>query len=144
MVSPDGPRELGIPTPDDGSESTLKRDDHTLWGWSSDPLWKASMTVAFVVSVADILLGSRIILIGLLIVVPCCALLTARWVQTARAGAVAVALAVLLAIPDGIWGTPAQFAFAGAVLVVAVSCTWVAFVIEVVRSSSGSHGRPSY
>jgi hypothetical protein len=93
-----------------------------------------SIAVALGVSVVDILLGSHIILIGLLIAVPCCALFTARWVQTARAGAVAVVLAVLLAIPDGIWGTTAQFALAGAVLMVAIACTWAASVIEAVTS----------
>lgn len=112
MASPDGPRDSGNSAQDEGSESTPNRHDHTPWGWSSDRLWKASITVAFVVSVVDILLGSHAILIGLLIAVPCCALFTARWVQTARAGAVAVALAVLLAIPDGIWGTTAQIALA--------------------------------
>lgn|GEM_PF-2809678 len=132
MASPDGPVDLGTPTPDDGWEASLKRDDHTPWGWSSDRLWRVSIAVALVVSVVDILLGSRIILIDLLIGVPCCALFTARWVQTARAGAVAVVLAVLLAIPDGIWGTPAQFALAGAVLMVALACTWAASVIEAV------------
>ena len=77
------------------------------------------------------------VLIGLLIAVPCCALFTARWVQTARAGAVAVGLAVPLAIPDGIWGTPAQFAFAVAVLMVAVACTWGASVIETATKTQG-------
>ena len=130
MASPDGPVDLSKPTPGDGWGSSPNRDDRTLWGWSTDHFWSVSIAVALVVSVVDILLGSRADLIALLIAVPCCALFTARWVRTARAGAVAVVLAILLAIPDGIWGTPAQFALAGSVLMVAVACTWAASVIE--------------
>jgi len=126
--------DSGNPTPSDGRKSFVKRDDRTPWGWSSDRLWRASIALALVVSVLDILVGSRVILIGLLIAVPCCALFTARWIPTARAGAVAVVLAVLLAIPDGIWGTPSQFALAGAVLMVAIACTWAASVIEAMTS----------
>ncbi len=82
------------------------------------------------VTVADALLGSRVILIGLLIVGPCCALFSARRVSTAQAGGIAVGLALLLALPDGIWATTAQFAFTGSVLLVAVACTWAAGIIE--------------
>ena len=60
---------------------------------------------------------------------PCCALFSGRWVSTAQAGVIAVGLALLLALPDGIWGTVAQFALAGAVLMVAIACTWAAGVI---------------
>ena len=44
----------------------------------------------------------------------------------------AVGLALLLALPDGIWGTVAQFAFTCAVLMVAVACTWAAGIMESV------------
>ena len=84
------------------------------------------------ITAADALLGPRVILIGLLLVGPCCALFSARPVSTAQAGAIAVGLALLLALPDGIWGTVLQFAFTGAVLMVAVACTWAAGIMESV------------
>ncbi len=92
--------------------------------------WRLSIAIIFVITGADALLGSRVILIGLLMVGPCCALFSARRVSTAQAGGIAVGLALLLALPDGIWGTAAQFAFTGAVLMVAIACTWAAWIIE--------------
>lgn len=41
-------------------------------------------------------------------------------------------LALLLGLPDGIWDTVAQFGFTGAVLSVAVACTWAAGILESV------------
>jgi hypothetical protein len=79
---------------------------------------------------ADTVLGSQIILISLLIVGPCCALFSARRVLTARAGGIAVGLALLLALPDGIWGSNVQLALTGAALMVAIGCTWAAGIIE--------------
>ena len=84
------------------------------------------------ITAADALLGARVILIGLLMVGPCCALFSARRVSTAQAGGIAVGLALLLALPDEIWGTAAQVAFTGAVLMVAITCTWAAGIIESV------------
>ena len=82
------------------------------------------------VTAADAILGPRVILIGLLMIGPCCALFSARRVSTAQAGVMAVGLALLLALPDGIWGTVTQFAFTGAVLLVAIACTWAAGIME--------------
>ena len=42
----------------------------------------------------------------------------------------AVVSALLVAFPDGIWDTPAQFALTGAVLMVAIVCTWGAGFVE--------------
>lgn len=92
--------------------------------------WKLSIVLMLLITAADALLGSRVILIGLLMVGPCCALFSARRVSTAQAGGIAVGLALLLALPDGIWDTTAQFAFAGVVLMVAIACAWAAGVIE--------------
>jgi hypothetical protein len=89
-----------------------------------------SIVIMLLITAADAYLGSRVILIGLLIVGPCCALFSARRVSTAQAGGIAVGLAFLLALPDGIWATAAQFAFTGAVLMVALACTWTAGIIE--------------
>lgn len=100
------------------------------WRWASKYVWGLSIAIMLLIAAADALLGPRVILIGLLMVGPCCALFSGRWVSTAQAGVIAVGLALLLALPDGIWGTVAQFAFAGAVLMVAIACTWAAGVIE--------------
>lgn len=94
--------------------------------------WRLSVAIMLLITAADALLGSRVILIGLLMIGPCCALFSARRVSTAQAGRIAVGLALLLALPDGIWGTAAQFAFTGAVLMVAIACTWAAGIIESV------------
>jgi hypothetical protein len=94
--------------------------------------WRLSVAIMLVITTADALLGSRIILIGLLMVGPCCALLSARRDSTAQVGAIAVGLALVLAVPDGIWGTITQLSFTGAVLMVAIACTWAAGFIESV------------
>ncbi len=49
-------------------------------------------------------------------------------------------LAVLSAIPDGIWGTATQFAFACAVLMVGVAYTWAASIIEMATKNKGGQG----
>jgi hypothetical protein len=82
------------------------------------------------ITAVDALLGARVILIALLMIGPCCALFSARRVSTAQVGGIAVGLALLLALPDGIWATTAQFALTGAVLMVAIVCTWAAGIIE--------------
>ena len=84
------------------------------------------------IAAADALLGSRVVLISLLVIGPCCALLSARWVSTAEAGGIAVGLAFLLAVPDGIWDTTAQITITAAVLMVAIACTWAASILESV------------
>ena len=103
-----------------------------VWGWASKYAWRLSVAIMLLITAADALLGPRVILIGLLLIGPCCALFSARRVSTAEAGAIAVGLALLLALPDGIWGTVAQFGFTGAVLMVAVACTWAAGIMESV------------
>ncbi len=92
--------------------------------------WRLSVVIMLIIAVADSLLGSRVILIGLLIIGPCCALLGGRRASAGQAGAIAVGLSLVLALPDGIWGTTAQFAFTGAVLMVSISCAWAAGIIE--------------
>lgn len=82
------------------------------------------------VALVDALLGHRVILIGLLIVGPCCAVFTCRWARTALVGGWAVALGLLLGVPDNIWGTVTHMAFLGAVFVVAVVSTLSAGIAE--------------
>ena len=107
----------------------------TLWGWSANPLWVLSFVLCAVVAAVDALLGHRLVLIGLLIVGPCCAVLTGRCSRTALTGAWAVGLAVVLGLPDRIWGTAAHLAVLGAVLIVAVVSTIATAVTE--RATSG-------
>ena len=77
------------------------------------------------------MLGHRVILIGLLIIGPCCVLLTGRWVLTGLAGLWVTGLAVALGLPDGIWGTSTHLVFMAAVAAVALIGTLAAAVIEV-------------
>ena len=107
----------------------------TLWGWSANRLWVLSFVLCAVVAAVDALLGHRLVLIGLLIVGPCCAVLTGRWSRMALTGAWAVGLAVVLGLPDRIWGTAAHLAFLLAVLIVAVVSTIATAVTE--RATSG-------
>ena len=85
-------------------------------------------------AVIDAALGHRVVLIGLLIVGPCCALLTGRWVLTCLTGLWVIALAVVLGVPDGIFGTPAHFAFLGGVAVVALASTIAAVAARNARA----------
>lgn len=70
------------------------------------------------------------ILIGLLIIGPCCALFTGRWQATALAGLWAVSLAALVGVPDGIWATAAYANFLAGVAVAGVTATAAAAIIE--------------
>jgi hypothetical protein len=55
-------------------------------------------------------------------------------VLAALTGAWAAALAVVLGVPDRVWGTEAHLAFLGAVVVVALVSTLSALIIERVTS----------
>jgi len=99
--------------------------------WASrNRLTVLALILCALVALVDALLGHHVILIGLLIVGPCCALLSGRWIRTALVGVLAIALAIVLGVPDGIWGTFEHLAFLGAVFVVAVVSTCSAAVIE--------------
>ncbi len=100
--------------------------------WTPSRIVRLSVALMLLITAADALLGPRVILIGLLMVGPCCALFSGRRSSTALVGTTAVGLALLLALPDGIWDTVAQLAFIGAVLLVAVACTWAAGILEPV------------
>jgi hypothetical protein len=71
-----------------------------------------------------------VILIGLLIVGPCLALLTGRWLLAAATGTWACGLAVLLGLPDGIWATSTHLAFVSATAIVAVAAAVGAAIIN--------------
>lgn len=88
------------------------------------------MAVSCIVAAADAALGHRAVLIGLLMVGPCCLVLTGRWVPTALTGLWVTGLAVALGLPDGIWGTAMFFIWLGAVAVVALASTAAAAVLQ--------------
>jgi cation:H+ antiporter len=90
----------------------------------------AGLGLSVIVAAADAALGPHLVLIGLLIVSPCCALLTGRWAFTALFGLWAVGLAIVLGVPDGIWGTGTHFAFLAAVGTVSVVTSAAAAVLQ--------------
>ena len=73
-----------------------------------------SLLLCCMIAACDAASGPHLILIGLLITGPCCALLTGRWVPTAVASCFALALGVVLGVPDQIFATVTQYAFMSA------------------------------
>jgi len=73
----------------------------------------------------------RVILIGLLIAGPCCVLLTGRWIPAGLTGLWVIGLAVVLGLPDSIWGTSTHLAFLATVIAVAMVSTLAAALIEI-------------
>jgi hypothetical protein len=102
----------------------------TLTTWSADRLTILAVSLCVAVGIVDALLGRHVVLIGLLIVGPCCATLTRRWRRIAFVGAWSVALAVVLGFPDVNFGSFTQLAFLGSVLVVTLVAPLAAAVIE--------------
>jgi cation:H+ antiporter len=123
-----GPRRSG-PVAGDGVGPN-PRDASVITGGPIRAIWCTALASSAVVAATDAALGHHVILISLLIVGPCCALLTGRWERTAAAGAWAVALGVLLGLPDGIWGTWMHLAFLGPVIAVTLVSTVSAALIE--------------
>ena len=99
-------------------------------GWPVRKLWVLGAAVSAIVAAADAALGHRAVLIGLLMVGPCCVVLTGRWVPTALTGLWVTGLAVALGLPDGIWGTATFFIWLGAVAMVALASTAAAVVLQ--------------
>jgi cation:H+ antiporter len=127
------PGAIGVAAGSNGSAPKVPRPGlagSLLVNWSVTRLWLLAVIISSAVAACDALLGRRVILMGLLIVGPCCALLTGRWRPAALAGAWALLLAVPLAIPDGIWATPTQAAFLAAITVVSVTATSAAALIQ--------------
>ena len=81
------------------------RQDSLLPGWSAGRLWRLSVVLCSAIAACDAASGPHLILIGLLIAGPCCALLTAQWALTAAASCYALALGIVLGIPDQIFAT---------------------------------------
>ncbi len=112
---------------------SLSRDP-PLPGWPARRLLVLGLSLSGLVAVIDAALGHHVVLIGLLIVGPCCTLLTGRWILTSLTGLWVIALAVILGVPDGIFGTPAHFAFLGWMAVVALASTIAAAAVRNARA----------
>jgi len=106
------------------------RQDSLLPGWSIGRLWKLSLILSAAIAACDAASGPHLILIGVLVVGPCCALLTGRWALTAAAGVFALALGGLLGVPDQIFATATQYAFLTAVAAVGMAATVGAAVLQ--------------
>jgi hypothetical protein len=106
------------------------RQQSLLSGWPVKRLWVLGLGISFTVAAVDAVLGNRVTLIGLLIAGPCCVVLTGRWVPSALTGLWLITLAVLLGLPDGIWGTASFFIWLSAVAVVALTTTAAAAFIQ--------------
>ena len=108
---------------------TLRRDS-LLPGWPVGRVWALGVALTLGVAAVDAGLGHRLVLIGLLVIGPCSVLLCGRWAPTGLTGLCAVGLAIVLGIPDGIWGTGTHLAFLAAVATVALVSTGGAALIE--------------
>ena len=106
------------------------RQESLLPGWSVGRLWRLSLVLCAVVAACDAASGPHLILIGVLVAGPCCALLTARWAETAAASCFALALGVVLGVPDQIFATVTQYAFLAAVAAVGTTATAGAAVLQ--------------
>ncbi len=107
-----------------------RRDESLVPGWPVRRLWYLALAVSSLIACVDAILGRHVILIGLLITGPCCALLTARWTLAAAASAWAIALAIVLGLPDQVWGTTTHLVFLGAVVIVAIVATSSAAILQ--------------
>jgi hypothetical protein len=83
-------------------------------GWSVSRVWRLSLVICAAVFLARLLALRRVDLAGPLVLGPCCALLTGRWVRTAVTALVAFGLAVVLSLVATGGGTE-QMAFVVAV-----------------------------
>ena len=109
------------------------RRESLLPGWPVGRLWTLSLLLPVLVAGVDAALGPVVVLIGLLIVGPCGALLTGRWLPTALTGLWVISLAIVLGIPDGIWASTTHLAFITAVASVALVATAAAALIGNAR-----------
>jgi hypothetical protein len=106
------------------------RQESLLPGWSIGRLWRLSLILCAAIAACDAASGPHLILIGLLIAGPCCALLTARWGLTAAASCFALALGVVLGVPDQIFATVTQYAFLAAVAAVGITASVGAAILQ--------------
>ena len=102
-------------------------------GWLGQPYRRFTalcMALTASVAVVDATTGRHIVLIGLLAVGPSSAIVTGRAYQTAAVGLWAILLSVVLAVPDGIWGTRLQLDYTIAVTLTSATSVGIAALIE--------------
>jgi hypothetical protein len=105
-----------------GDESLLaKATVNQVW-------WFASLLCTFIAATDAIL--THVVLVTLLAAGPFCGVLTGRWTKTASLGVLTIALAVVLSVPDGIWGTRTQLVDLCIVAALASLCTIAAALIQ--------------
>jgi len=130
-------RRAGSARTDDDPHDPYHRTSQSLVpGWSITRIWQTSLLLCLAVAACDAATGRHLILIGILIVGPCCALLTGRWRHTALTGLWALGLGTLTAVPDGIWATTEQYTSLTAVAVVAFISTLSASLIQRRRTET--------
>jgi cation:H+ antiporter len=110
-----------------------RSDASLLPRWTARQVWLASLLAVALAAAADAATGHRVVLIGLLVVGPCLALLSGRWLPTAATSGCACGLAVVLGWPDGIWATGTHLSFVAAIAVVAAVATGGAAMIDHAR-----------
>ncbi len=115
--------------PTDRGSAAPARNQSLLAGVSVSQVWWFALLLTSIIAATDAIL-THVVLITLLAVGPFCGLLTGRWTRTAVVGVWAVALAVILGFPDGIWGTHIQIVDLGTVASLALLSTFAATLIE--------------
>jgi len=80
-----------------GPSQSRQGGESLLAGWPVKRLWVLGLAASLIVAAIDAALGNRAILVGLLVVGPCCVVLTGRWVPTGLTGIWVTGLAVALA-----------------------------------------------
>lgn len=108
--------------------AALARIGHKRGTWAlSDPssvlFWRLGIGWSVLAGLLDASTGKRVVLSALVLLGPCCVVLTGRWLRTAVAGAWAVFLVIILGIPDGIWGSGLQGKLIDLAVLVATGCT---------------------
>ena len=99
-------------------------------GWTVRRIWLLSVVLCAGAFFLGLLAASRVDLTGLLIVGPCCALLTGRWVRTAVSGALALGAGLALGAVDTGAGHAGHAAFLAAVGIAALADTLAAAWLE--------------
>jgi hypothetical protein len=102
-------------------------------GWFAEatrPFTLVCLALTSAVALVDAVIGGRFILIGLLIIGPCMALATRRVRPTVILSLWAFGLAIVLGVPDGIWGSHLELDYAASVAVVGILTSSFAFLIN--------------
>jgi hypothetical protein len=128
MRSSRPPTDTGSSQPP-GQTAMAVREPSLLIGLSVGQIWWFALILSTIVAATDAFLP-HVVLITLLAVGPLCGLLTGSRARTAAIGAWVLLLAVLLSVPDHIWGTSTQLIDFATVIVVTATSTLAAAAIE--------------